>query len=103
MFVAMNRKLLNRFEQFAIGLHLLRWTVLVIPLSLVVGSLVALFLWLLNLAINFRWNHPWLLFFLPLAGILIYFLYRLQGKNAEAGNNLVMDEIHEPGGGVPAH
>ncbi|WP_423127732.1 voltage-gated chloride channel family protein [Gaoshiqia sp. Z1-71] len=29
-------------------------------------------------------------------------LYRFKGKNAEAGNNLVMDEIHKPGGGIPA-
>ena len=24
------------------------------------------------------------------------------GKNSEAGNNLIMDKIHESGGGVPA-
>ncbi|MCZ0212154.1 chloride channel protein, partial [Streptomyces sp. UMAF16] len=30
------------------------------------------------------------------------FLYQFSGKNAEGGNNLIMDEIHEPGGGVPA-
>jgi H+/Cl- antiporter ClcA len=41
------------------------------------------------------------LYLLPLAGILIYFVYKYLGKNAEAGNNLIMDEIHEPGGGVP--
>lgn len=38
---------------------------------------------------------------MPLSGILIYFLYKLSGKNAEDGNNLIMDEIHSPGGGVP--
>src|SRR6185312_1030751 len=38
---------------------------------------------------------------LPVAGIVIYFLYKLWGKGTEGGNNLIMDEIHEPGGGVP--
>ncbi len=38
---------------------------------------------------------------LPLAGILIYFVSKNLGKNAEAGNNLIMEEMHEPGGGVP--
>lgn len=89
------------FEHFFIASHLVKWTLLVVPVSLVVGSLVALFLWLLNLSIGLRFANPWLLFFLPLAGVFIYFLYRYFGKNSEAGNNLVMDEIHEPGGGVP--
>lgn len=98
----MIKKLKNRFEHFAITGHLLRWTLLTIPVSLVVGSLVALFLWLLDLVTGLRWQHEWLLYLLPLAGILIYFLYTYLGKKAEAGNNLIMDEIHEPGGGVPA-
>src|SRR3569833_40041 len=82
--------------------YLFRWTLLTIPVALTVGSLVALFLWLLDRAIYFRFEHAWLLFLLPLAGVLIYFSYKYGGKNAEAGNNLIMDEIHQPGGGVPA-
>jgi len=82
--------------------YLLRWTLLVIPVALAAGSLVALFLWLLDRSVGLRFDHPWLLFLLPLAGVLIYALYRFWGKNADAGNNLIMDEIHEPGGGVPA-
>lgn len=92
----------NSFEQIKIARHLLYWSALVIPVSFVTGSLVALFLWLLDLATVTRWNHLWLIFLLPLAGILISYLYRTYGKNADAGNNLIMDEIHKPGGGVPA-
>lgn len=90
------------FEQLSVTKHLLYWTVLAIPVSLVAGSLVALFLWLLDVVTHFRWEHAWLLYLLPLSGIVIHFLYKLWGKNAEAGNNLIMDEIHQPGGGVPA-
>ena len=89
------------FEQLSVTKHLLYWTVLAIPVSLVAGSLVALFLWLLDVVTHFRWEHAWLLYLLPLSGIVIHFLYKLWGKNAEAGNNLIMDEIHQPGGGVP--
>ena len=98
----MIKKLRNSFEHIAIANHLLRWTLLTIPVSIIVGSLVALFLWLLDKATELRWQQGWLLYLLPLAGILIYFLYRYLGKNSEAGNNLIMEEIHEPGGGVPA-
>lgn len=91
----------SSFDQLFVLSNLLRWTALVIPVSLSVGSLVALFLWLLDKTIDFRWDHPWLLFLLPASGVVIYFLYRLWGKDSEAGNNLIMDEIHESGGGVP--
>ncbi|PZR26519.1 MAG: voltage-gated chloride channel protein [Citrobacter freundii] len=98
----MNRKIFNQFDQAGIAAHLLRWTILAFPVSIIVGSLVALFLWLLDKATVLRWEQGWLLYVLPLAGVLIYFLYKIAGKNAEAGNNLIMDEIHEPGAGVPA-
>jgi H+/Cl- antiporter ClcA len=96
----MNDKLFTS-EHFAILKHLIRWTVIVIPIAIVIGSMVALFLWLLNWAIHFRFAHPFILYLLPIAGVLIYFIYKLIGGSAEKGNNLIIDEIHTPGGGVP--
>ncbi len=95
------KKFAYSFEQFNIARHLLYWTILVIPVSITVGSLVALFLWLLDVATAVRWNNIWLIFLLPLSGLLITFLYKTFGKNSDAGNNLIMDEIHKPGGGIP--
>lgn len=94
-------KFRHSFEQVKIARHLLYWTALIIPVSIVTGSLVALFLWLLELATQARWNNLWLIFLLPLAGLLITFLYKFYGKNSDAGNNLILDEIHKPGGGIP--
>ncbi|UWX57881.1 voltage-gated chloride channel family protein [Chlorobaculum sp. MV4-Y] len=88
-------------EQLFIVSYIVKWLVLVLPVSLTVGSLVAFFLWLLEKAITIRFANPWLLFLLPVAGVCIHALYAYVGKNAEGGNNLIMDEIHEPGGGVP--
>ncbi|HVK47689.1 MAG TPA: voltage-gated chloride channel family protein [Pseudobacter sp.] len=95
------KQLNERFQYIAITRHLLRWTLFCIPLSFFVGSLVALFLWLLDEATNLHWQYPWLLFLLPVSGVLIWFMYKYSGRNAEAGNNLIIDEIHQPGGGVP--
>ncbi|MFT3933669.1 MAG: voltage-gated chloride channel family protein [Chitinophagaceae bacterium] len=93
----------NSFKNWwAVVRHLGWWTLLCLPVALATGSLVALFLWLLDKATQTRWQNGWLLYLLPLAGVLIYFLYKKLGPNSEAGNNLIMDEIHEPGGGVPA-
>ena len=91
-----------KFEQFSIANYLFKWTFLVTPLAIAVGSLVALFLWLLDYVTTMRLQNNWLLFLLPFAGIGIYFLYAIWGKKTDAGNNLIIDEIHEPDGGVPA-
>ena len=84
-----------------IFIQILRWALIIIPVAFVVGSLNALFLWLLEVATETRIEIPWLLYLLPLAGLVIVYCYRNLGKNSEGGNNLIMDEIHEPGAGIP--
>jgi len=54
-------------EHFAIIKHLIRWTLMAVPVAIVIGSVVAFFLWLLTTSIHFRFSHPWLLFLLPVA------------------------------------
>jgi H+/Cl- antiporter ClcA len=88
-------------EHFGILKHLIKWFILVLPIGIVIGSMVVLFLWLLSAATQFRFNHTWLLYLLPIAGILIHFIYQTIGKSAEKGNNLILEQIHEEGGGVP--
>jgi len=80
---------------------LLKWLGLVVPMSMAVGSACALFLWSLERVSQIRFAHPWLLFFLPLGGLGVGLLYYYCGRSAEGGNNLIMDQIHQPGGGVP--
>ncbi len=79
----------------------LRWLGIVVPMAATVGSLCALFLWSLDRATEARFEHPWLLFGLPVAGLLVGLTYHWVGRSAEGGNNLIVDQIHEPGGGVP--
>ena len=89
------------FDQYYIFIYIVKWFFYILPVSVVVGSLVAFFLWLLDLATVTRWNNGWLLYFLPFVGVAIVALYKFKGKNADAGNNLVMEEIHKIGGGIP--
>lgn len=89
-------------EQGALARFALRWVVLAGPVAAVIGSACALFLWSLDWVTRVRFGHPWLLYLLPLAGVAIALTYKTVGKSADRGNNLIMDEIHEPGGGVPA-
>ncbi|HWW26355.1 MAG TPA: voltage-gated chloride channel family protein [Caulobacter sp.] len=78
-----------------------RWTLILAPTAAAIGSLCALFLWALDQATRARFAHPWLLYGLPLAGLAVGLVYHWKGKSAEGGNNLIVEQIHEPGGGVP--
>jgi hypothetical protein len=92
----------NPREHLALAAFCAKWVAIGVPAGAVIGSAVALFLWTLNLAIETFWNNSWLLFLLPFGGMAVGVLYHFFGKSVEAGNNLVMEQIHEPGGGVPA-
>jgi H+/Cl- antiporter ClcA/PII-like signaling protein len=80
---------------------LIKWIGIVVPMAAVVGSLCALFLWGLDKATAARFNFPWLIYGMPVAGFLMVLAYQRFGRSAEGGNNLIVEQIHEPGGGVP--
>lgn len=65
------------------------------------GSAAAGFLAALDAVTAIRFSHPWLIALLPIAGIATALVYRRVGGRAERGANLIIDEIHAPGGGVP--
>jgi len=96
------RHFLNLRLHAASVIQVLRWTFLVAPIGVLAGSASALFLWALNGVTDLRFRYEWLLYLLPLSGLAVGLLYHWIGKAAEGGNNLLVDEIHEPGGGVPA-
>ncbi len=79
----------------------LRWLAILAPLAIAVGSASAFFLRALDAVTLVRFDKPWLLYLLPAAGLCVGLLYQLYGKSAAAGNNLLIDEIHQPGAGVP--
>ena len=51
---------------------------------------------MLKWATDTRTLHPILILFLPLAGLLIGLVYHHYGRDVAAGNNLILDEIHNP-------
>ena len=92
----------HRIQEFSGNMRAtFQWLALLIPMSMVIGSATAFFLWSLEKVTQVRIDNPWLLYFLPLAGVGVGLLYHYYGKSVEGGNNLIMDQIHEPGGGVP--
>jgi H+/Cl- antiporter ClcA len=79
----------------------LKWLAVLLPMAAVIGSASAFFLWSLDALTRVRFSHPWLLWLLPLGGLAVGWLYHHHGKTSSGGNNLLIDEIHAPGAGVP--
>ncbi|MEX0768771.1 MAG: chloride channel protein [Microthrixaceae bacterium] len=75
--------------------------VLSLGVGLLAGLSSAAFLLTLDWATSTRLEHPALLFGLPLAGLLIGLVYHYAGGRAVEGNNLIIDEIHDPQEWVP--
>jgi H+/Cl- antiporter ClcA len=98
----------NPREHIALARYFLKWLLIGIPVGAIIGSSVAGFLWGLDKVTQIRWSTdtgmglPWLLFLLPIAGIGLGWINQVFGKTIEGGNNLIMEQIHEPGGGVPS-
>jgi H+/Cl- antiporter ClcA len=88
-------------EHLLLAKYVLKWLAIATPVGLAIGSAVALFLWLLDLATVTRWEQPWLLYWLPVAGLAIGLMYQAVGKSVESGNNLILEQINQPGAGVP--
>ena len=80
---------------------IVRWSLLASVVGALAGLGSAAFLWALDHATATRVAHPALLFALPLAGVAIGIVYHHLGRDVVAGNNLVLDEIHEPRATIP--
>lgn len=84
------------FRKFPAIPYIFKWLCISIIIGALVGTASAGFLQSLEWATNFRENHLWLIALLPVAGFLIGLLYYYFGKDVEAGNNLLIDNIHDP-------
>jgi H+/Cl- antiporter ClcA len=80
---------------------MVKWIGLCILVGLLAGAASAVFLYTLNLATNFRESHLWLVFLLPIAGLLIGLLYHYYGKDVAKGNNLILEEYETPQNTIP--
>lgn len=80
---------------------LITWLALGPFVGVVCGAASALFLWLLDQATSQRTTHPGLVYALPVAGLAIGWTYQKVGATVRAGNNLVIDTIHDEGAELP--
>ena len=65
------------------------------------GGVSYLFLKVLSWSNETRLDNDWIIYLLPVAGLFIGLAFHYGGESVRRGSNLVLEEIHEPGGGVP--
>ncbi len=87
---------------FLASLRLLgKWALLGSAVGLLAGTASALFLTALQAATSLRLADPALLFLLPLAGLIVGWVYHRFAGTAAGGNNLVIDEVHQNRAPIP--
>jgi len=91
---------LNVRETLTLALSLAKWFCLASVVGVLAGTGSAAFLVGLYWATEAREQTPWLLYLLPLGGLLIGWCYFRFGREVEAGNNLLIDRIHSGEGNV---
>lgn len=93
--------LFRRPEQLDLLPYIGKWLVLACLAAGLAGTASAAFLFALDWATTTREIHRWLIWLLPLAGFAVGWIYLRLGRSVEAGNNLIIDEIHDPKNTIP--
>ena len=72
----------------------LKWLAIYILIGGIVGTATAFFLQTLDDVTLFREKHIWVVYFLPIAGLVIGLVYYYYGESANKGNNLIIETHH---------
>ena len=71
----------------------IKWGMFSIITGFVGGCVGAAFVHLILWATGTRQHHPWLLFCMPIAGILIIWLHQIFGERGNRGTDLVLESV----------
>ncbi|WP_373544620.1 voltage-gated chloride channel family protein [Chamaesiphon sp.] len=89
------------WEQLRAIRYLAKWLAIGSAIGILAGTASALLLVSLEWATAWRESHLWVIWLLPLGGLLSGLMYHYWGSSVEAGNNLLLEEIHNPQAVIP--
>lgn len=78
-----------------------RWVAFAVVIGVISGLLSAAFIESLNWATTSRESERWLLYLLPVAGLIVGASYHYLGRGLERGSNLVIEQIHGQSQWIP--
>ncbi len=73
--------------------YFIKWSVLALVIGSVAGAAGTIFSMGVSWATGFRLSHPSMLFFLPVSGLLIVWMYHTFHEEGNRGTNMVIDAI----------
>ncbi|MFV8352145.1 voltage-gated chloride channel family protein [Flavobacterium sp. XS2P14] len=79
----------------------LKWILISILIGITTGSASAFFLIALDWVTNCREHDNWLIWLLPIGGLLIGYGYYYGGKDVAKGNNLLLEQYENPQKKIP--
>ena len=83
------------------AIPVVRWVAFAVVIGTISGLLSASFIEALNWATDSRTSSDWLLYLLPLAGLVVGASYHYLGRGLERGSNLVIEQIHGQSEWIP--
>ena len=89
-------KIFARFSRPYYLFFTLKWGIISVLVGSLVGTVSALFLYLLEEATRWREAHTWIIAALPLGGVLIAAGYHYWGQEVVKGNNQLLEEVENP-------
>jgi H+/Cl- antiporter ClcA len=89
------------YRKFPAPFYLIKWLLISSIVGFLAGSASAIFLVSLEWATSYRESHKWIIALLPVGGFAIGLLYHYLGRDVEAGNNLLIETIHDPKEVIP--
>jgi H+/Cl- antiporter ClcA len=93
------KEITSRFknlEHYSITKYVFKWLLIALIVGGLAGTASAFFLVSLDYATQWREENIWIIALLPFGGLGIGVIYFYFGRDVEAGNNLLIDEIHQP-------
>ena len=81
--------------------NFIKWFLICIICGLIIGTSAAFFLHSLDQVTQWRENNLWIIYTLPIIGLLVGAMYFYIGGETKKGNNLLLEEHQDPQTKVP--
>lgn len=78
-----------------------KWILICVLIGILSGSASAFFLVSLEWVTQFRIHHDWIIWLLPIGGLLVGLSYYYWGESVVKGNNLLLEEYENPQKVIP--
>lgn len=88
-------------DYIAIIKKIFKWVILSIIMAIPIGIVVGYYNIILTTANRYRKYHEYLIYFLPIAGVMITFMYLKTERNVYSGENLLKSEVQSAVKDIP--